>query len=155
MMYAGNGKGLFKSADAGVSWSPVNSGNVNALALDTQSPSTLYASIGGSGVFKSTDGGMSWSAVNTGLPETTLFVNTGAPFYPVSTLVIDPQNTSTVSAGTHSGVFKTTDGGAHWSAVNSGLTSLSVDSLAIDPNNASTVYAGAAGGVFVITFTAE
>ena len=32
----------------------------------------------------------------------------------ISTLGIDPQNTSTVYAGTGNGVFKTTDGGASW-----------------------------------------
>jgi photosystem II stability/assembly factor-like uncharacterized protein len=154
-VYAGNGKGLFKSTNAGTNWSAVNSGTVYALAIDPQGSSTLYASVGGSGVFKSTDAGESWSSVNSGLPAETIFVMNSAPFYPVSILVIDPRNTSTVYAGTHSGVFKSTDGGASWGAVNAGLTTLSVGSLAIDPNNTNTVYTGTAGGVFTITFTAE
>lgn len=68
-------------------------------------------------------------------------------------LVIDPQNTSTIYAGTGFGVFKSTDGGASWGAVNSGLTTLSTKTLAIDPRNPSTVYVGSSGGgVFAITF---
>jgi photosystem II stability/assembly factor-like uncharacterized protein len=47
------------------------------------------------------------------------------------------------------GVFKSTDGGAHWSPANTGLTNTSIQALAVDPSNPATVYAGtAAGGVF-------
>jgi photosystem II stability/assembly factor-like uncharacterized protein len=76
----------------------------------------------------------------------------GSDDYSVFSLAIDPQNPNTLYAGGGAGVFKTTDGGASWSAVNSGLTSLLVTSLAIDPQNSNTVYAGSAGGVFAITF---
>ncbi len=46
---------------------------VLTLAIDPQTPITLYAGTWGGGVFKSTDGGGHWSALNTGL--TNLFVN--------------------------------------------------------------------------------
>src|SRR5712675_888690 len=54
-------------------------------------------------------------------------------------LAIDPQNPSTVYAGTAAGVFKSKDGGANWS--NAGLIGFSVSSLAIDPQNPGTLYA--------------
>ena len=58
----------------------------------------------GNGVFKTTDGGASWSQASAGLP---------GPF--VVTLVMDPQNTSTLYALINFyGVFKTTDGGTSW-----------------------------------------
>src|SRR5437879_6238708 len=38
----------------------------------------------------------------------------------VPDLVIDPQNPSTLYAGTDVGVFKTTDGGDNWTAINPG-----------------------------------
>ena len=61
----------------------------------------------------------------------------------VNALAIDPAHTSTVYAGTWgSGVYKSTDGGATWSAVNTGLTDWMVDALAIDPANTSTIYVG-------------
>src|SRR2546426_5794977 len=49
-------------------------GTVTALAVDSASPSTVYAGTFGGGVFKTTDGGESWSAGNTGRPanETTI-----------------------------------------------------------------------------------
>jgi hypothetical protein len=59
----------------------------------------------------------------------------------VSALVIDPQNTSTVYAGTGNGVFKSTDGGASWRAVSAGLPGPFVASLVIDPQNTTTLYA--------------
>ena len=66
-------------------------------------------------------------------------------------LAIDPQKPSTLYAGTDHGVFKSTDGGAAWSAVNTGLPSTGVDALAIDPATPSTLYAGGGGGVFKST----
>src|SRR5439155_9295314 len=57
-------------AEAGVNAWTTNgphSETINALAIDPQTPTTLYAGTSGHGVFKSTDGGESWSAVNTGL----------------------------------------------------------------------------------------
>ncbi len=52
-------------------------------------------------------------------------------------------------AASGSGVFKSTDGGATWTAVNSGPT---VSTVAVDPQNPRTVYAGVGGrGVFKTT----
>jgi hypothetical protein len=42
-------------------------GEVGALAINPNTPSTLYAGTWGKGVFQSTNSGGSWSAVNTGL----------------------------------------------------------------------------------------
>ena len=59
----------------------------------------------------------------------------------------------TLYAGTDgSGVFRTTDGGANWSAVNNGLSHLRIRTLAIDPIDPMRVYAGSDGsGVFQTT----
>ena len=52
----------------------------------------------------------------------------------VFALAIDPQTPSTVYAGTDAGgVYKSTNGGATWSAINSGLTTTNVPAVAIDP----------------------
>jgi len=70
-------------------------------------------------------------------------------------VAIDPSNTSIVYAGTgtsgggNGGVFKSTNGGASWSA--SSLTVTYVYALAIDPKNTSIVYAATDGGVFKST----
>ena len=136
--------GVFKSTNGGESWSAASSGltatDVYGLALDPQTPSTVYAGTN-SGVFKSTNGGASWSTASSGL----------AASY-VLALAVDPQTPSTVYAGTKDvGVFKSTNSGTTWSAANDGLTTNLVFALAIDPQNPRTVYAGTDGGVFVIT----
>jgi hypothetical protein len=130
-------------------------GNISSLAIDPQHPSTLYAGIDaiagtGAQVFKSTDGGGSWNATSSGLP-TTPPPGPGS-WRSVSALAVDPRNPSTVYAGIVSAstyavidapsVFKSTDGGASWSAAGSGLPPAAVRGLAIDPQNPSTVYAG-------------
>ena len=69
----------------------------------------------------------------------------------VSALAIDPATPATLYAGTSGGVFKSTDGGANWSAVNTGLTATNIQALAIDPATPTTLYAGTwGGGVFSI-----
>ena len=71
----------------------------------------------------------------------------------VNTIAIDPTNSQTVYAATWgNGVFKSTNGGASWTAGNSGMVSEYIKSLAIDPTNSQTVYAGTwSFGVFKST----
>jgi len=74
----------------------------------------------------------------------------------INALALDPQTPATLYAGTNflgktgGGVFKSTDGGASWSAVNAGLTNLQVKTLALDSSTPPRLYAGTVGdGVFV------
>jgi photosystem II stability/assembly factor-like uncharacterized protein len=73
--------------------------------------------------------------------ETNVWTGHGPGGGMIQALAIDPKNSGTlyVSAGT-SGVYKSTDGGASWSAANSGLPG-SVYGLLIDPKNTGTIYA--------------
>jgi photosystem II stability/assembly factor-like uncharacterized protein len=128
--------GVFKTTDGGATWNSMNVGLpwasvdfgfVAALAVDSQTPDTIYASIPG-GVFKSINGGMSW--------EISLMRHGAAA------LAIDPQNPSTLYTADWSGVLKSTNGGASWIAMNSGLPENCCGALAIDPQNPLTIYAG-------------
>jgi photosystem II stability/assembly factor-like uncharacterized protein len=151
IMCASTARGLFKSSDGGASWSTLASAAFRAgggegpvtgkVALDWQNPDTLFVVTPLAGLFKSTDGGTTWKPLTNGLPRAEA----------VSTVLIDPHNSSTLYAGTGFGVFRSTDGGESWEAVNTGLTSLPVRVLAIDPVNSNRLYAGTAGGIFVIT----
>src|SRR5206468_646889 len=140
------------STDGGGTWSAVNAGlpatSVETIAIDPQTPTTLYAGTSSYGVFKSTDGGGSWTAANTGLPAT------------YGALVIDPQTPITLYAGTSSqGLFKSTNGGGSWTAANTGLPQREgsssfreVLSVVIDSQTPSTLYAGTTDmGVFKST----
>ena len=67
-------------------------------------------------------------------------------------LAIDPQTSDTVYAGPFgSGIFKSVDGGLHWSAVFGGLTDLRISDFAIDPETPTTLYAGSRSGMFKST----
>jgi hypothetical protein len=66
-------------------------------------------------------------------------------------LAIDPHNHAVVYAGTNGGVFKSIDGGVHWSPVNAGRPMPRsaydnggpyIHSLAVDPQNTAIIYAG-------------
>lgn len=98
---------------------------ISRLAINPRNPNIIYAGTLG-GVFKSVDGGAHWQAANTGLANTF-----------VRALAIDPVNANTLYAGTSgvpmgmttyegSGVYKSTDGGAHWEDVTAGLRKLAI-----------------------------
>ena len=123
------GDGIFKSTDAGASWRYAglrDTHTTSAIVIDPRNASIVYAASMGHafkanperGIFKTTDGGATWKRV--------LFVNdlTGG-----IALSMDPGHPGTlyaamwqaerhpwslVSGGPGSGLYKTTDGGAHW-----------------------------------------
>ncbi|MBP7960970.1 MAG: tandem-95 repeat protein [Caldilineaceae bacterium] len=136
-VYAGTSNGVFKSTDAGGSWSATSitgfSGNPVFVAIDLVTPSTLYASREGD-LYKSTDSGANWSTM-TG-PEPTYH----------RAIAVDPSTPTTLYVGIRGGssVYKSMDGGVTWSAVYPG-GSFVADMILVDPNNPGTVYAGGGG----------
>lgn len=118
--------GLLRSADGGASWAVVMGNYFNAatLAFDPFSSGTLYLAMGNR-VTKSMDDGKSFTPLST-LPD---------EFYP-NVLVADPLHAAVLYAGTYSGIFKSTDGGATWTKKASGQCVV----MAADPNS-SVLYA--------------
>ena len=84
--------------------------------------STLYVGsiVPGRPVVKSTNGGLTWIRANNGIPNVE-----------VSKLLADWRDASgnTVYAGTAIGVYRTTDGGAHWSRFGAQMPMVSVTDL--------------------------
>jgi photosystem II stability/assembly factor-like uncharacterized protein len=138
------GDGMYKSTDAGRTWTYAGlraTHTISAIAIDPKNPDVVYVSSMGHvfapdperGVFKTTDGGKTWSKV--------LFVNnqTGAidvvmdPGHPdvLYAAMWQAQRTpySLISGGPGSGLYKTTDGGAHWTNLtrNAGLPAGIID----------------------------
>jgi photosystem II stability/assembly factor-like uncharacterized protein len=132
---------------SGTQWSEIDSGlprtiaGVTSLAIDSATPSTLYAVDIDGRLFKSIDGGGSWS-----LPG-----SLGA----VSFVAVDPTASSTLYAATQRGVFKSTDGGESWVGANSGLIGIGVSTIVIDPGTPATLYATTSGGIFKSTDAAR
>jgi photosystem II stability/assembly factor-like uncharacterized protein len=113
LVYAGQLGGVARSTDGGETWNILKSGlpsnfNVTSLAIDSQSPTILYAmgydwySFGRSpsSVFKSTDGGNNWTPF--GEPLSNFLYDRGS-------LVITSHGYNTLYAGTESGLYKAID----------------------------------------------
>jgi len=121
---SGTCPGIYRSTDAGQTWTPVLGGFPGTgVFFDPANPNIAYAALGFSGVYKSTDAGATWTradaAGTTKLPTT----DVGR-----IALAIAPSNTSTLYASIGSaagggisglgpgllGFFKSTDGGVNW-----------------------------------------
>ena len=72
---ATRGKGIFRSADGGGTWTSSNSGlddpDIRSLAIQPKNRLLLYAGTTARGIFRSVDGGMSWSPAHP-LPPLTM-----------------------------------------------------------------------------------
>jgi photosystem II stability/assembly factor-like uncharacterized protein len=145
VLYAAtNGRGVWKSTDAGATWASASAGLTN---LDIQYLATgptsgaLYAGTLGSGFFRSPDGGTTWSGgSNANLTDNFALA-----------IAVNSQAPSTLYAATAGrGVLKSTNSGVDWTSTNNGLGSLFLLSLAIDRVNPETLYAGTSDhGIYV------
>jgi photosystem II stability/assembly factor-like uncharacterized protein len=141
--------GIFRSADAGVTWVSVNIGltttAVYGLTIDPTAPTTIYAWTM-SGVFKTTDGGATW------IPTSFLDYSAYVAIHPTSgTLYVVTNNLYEYDLPRWiSSIFKSTDGGASWSAVTGGGEhDVYVSTLAFDPNDPEVLYTGTERGVYI------
>src|SRR4029079_15181451 len=153
---ASEGGGVWKSTDAGMTYTPAwPSDYPQAIgSLARGSDGTLWAGTGeanasgggityrGDGVYKSTNGGATWQ--NMGLANASM----------IGRIAVDPSNPSRVyvaatgdiySTGGKRGLYRTTDGVAHWNRVLTPTLAAApwtgaVD-VAIDPVSPNRVYA--------------
>lgn len=146
--------GVWKSADAGITWSPVfdheGSFSIGAVAIDPTDPNVVWVGTGepnaqrsvsyGDGVYRSDDGGKSWK--NVGLKHSEH----------IGRIAINPKDTNIVyvaaegplwNAGGDRGLYKTTDGGKTWKAVLTISENTGVADVLLDPADPDTIYATA------------
>ena len=128
-------------------------GRVRAILIHPTTPTTLWVGSVSGGIWKTVDGGASWSAVDDFMANLA-----------VSSLVMDPGNSSILYAGTGegffnadairgAGIFKSVDGGTTWTQLSS-TTSASyrfVNRLAIHPTNGQVLLAATRTGLFRTT----
>lgn len=144
--------GVWATADAGRTWQPIFDsepvGSIGALALAPSDPKTIYVGSGeadmrsdiahGNGMYKTVDGGRHWSHI--GLDDS----------YQISQVLVDPRNPNVVfvaalghayGPNAERGVFRSTDGGAHWSKVLFKDDNTGAIDLAFKPGDPDTIYA--------------
>jgi hypothetical protein len=117
VMYAGTANGrIFVTTNASAgpsSWQERSIANpsgylISSIAVDpaVTSGQTAYLTVMGFGtghVFKTTNAGATWTDITGDLPDA-----------PADAVLVDPNDSTIIYAGTDVGVFVTTNGGAHW-----------------------------------------
>jgi photosystem II stability/assembly factor-like uncharacterized protein len=156
----GYGNGIYKSTDAGQTWTHIgldNTQHIGKVAVNPTNPNIVFVAAIGSlyqaspdrGVFRSQDGGKTWTKV--------LFKNDNVGAVDVT---IDPVNPQVIYAalwstrrptwytyqpsnGPGGGLFKSIDGGTTWKAMTTGLPSACIgkSGIAVAPSNPRRVYA--------------
>lgn len=142
-----DGYGVFKSTDAGATWSPSgleNAGGIGRVEVDPGNSDRVFVAASGNvfttnperGVYRTVDGGQTW--------ENVLFISDSAGCID---LCINPANTNIIYAavweraryhdrrtygGPESGIWKTVDGGENWTELTSGLPTGPMGRIAID-----------------------
>jgi len=142
---------IYKTEDGGEKWRSVWQGDnlVRFLLFDPTDPNVMYASTGifdreayddiGVGILKSTDGGENWLQINSGIEN--LFIGF-LEMHPVNPQILFAAAGNNAYR-TGSGVYKTVDGGIHWTRV---LPSdCSITAVTVSLSNPNVVYAGGEG----------
>lgn len=110
---------IFKSSNAGLTWTQSDSGipstfaRIYKMLINPSNPTVCYAATRSEGGYKSTDGCSTWSKM------TTL-----APAYGLDRVYdfnFEPTNNANLIASTYGQVFRTTDEGANWNDINGTL----------------------------------
>lgn len=114
-------------------------GRINTIAFHPTDNQTIYAGAASGGFWKSTDKGLTWAKSVDGLTR-----------LGVSSIVIDPNNSSKIFIGTGDrdaydvpgyGVWKSTNGGATWTSSNSGMGNVIISEVLMHPTNSNILIA--------------
>ncbi len=146
--------GVWKTENAGTTWTPIfdsqPSYSIGCITLDPSNPETVWVGTGenvsgrhvgiGDGVYKSLNGGKTWT--NMGLKNSDH----------IARILVDPRHSNVVyvaaegplwSSGGDRGLYKSTDGGATWTASLEINKDTGVTSVDLDPSNPDVLYAAA------------
>lgn len=158
------GIGMFKSADGGRTWTHIgleDTRHIGRIVVDPHDPNRVYVAALGHiynsnperGVFRSTDGGTHWKKVlssasdpdNVGAID--IAIDPAAPRVLYASLWATRRPPWSVYAPSYmpgSGLYKSTDGGAHWTKLGGGLPDdgfVGKIGIAVAPSNPNRLWA--------------
>jgi photosystem II stability/assembly factor-like uncharacterized protein len=163
------GDGVYKSTDAGKTWTHVglaDSSQIGRMRIHPSNPDLVYvAAIGHPygpnaerGVFRTRDGGKSWQKVlfvddKTGAADIAMDPSNPQVLYATTWQVLrTPWNITSIGPG--GGLYKSIDGGDTWTKLRSGLPTTNLGKIGVDVSPANprrvwaTVEADDKGGVY-------
>ena len=167
---ASHGDGVYKSSDAGKTWTHVgleDTQQIGQIRIDPKNPDLVYVAAMGHmagpnaerGVFRSKDGGKSWQKVlfkseNAGAVDLAMDENNPRVLYAAIWQVVRKPWTFE-SGGPDGGIWKSTDGGDNWKEIthNPGLPKsvlgrIGVTVSPVNPDRVWAVIEAQEGGVF-------
>jgi photosystem II stability/assembly factor-like uncharacterized protein len=157
----GFGDGIYKSTDAGKTWKRMgleNSEHIQNIIVDPRNSNTVYVTAigplwrpnggGDRGLYKTTDGGVTWKLVlkpeneYTGATDIVMDPKKPDTIY-VAMLQRERQVGQLIGGGPGTGIYKSTDGGGHFTRLTKGLPTVEMGriGLGINPKNPNTLYA--------------
>jgi len=176
--FGGSGNGIFKSTDGGTTWRPLTAGLPSVieanLAIAPSNPRLIYAMVAGTpqaaagsgpgrdggttgivGLYKSTDAGEHWTPVDvpegpvgaaTPHVDTRPLARIGGGDLP--TITVDPVDENVVYSATVV-MWRSEDGGVHWSAVRGAYGGDDYQKIWINPNDPKIILAVSDQGAVV------
>ncbi|MGA3011418.1 MAG: transcriptional regulator [Terracidiphilus sp.] len=144
MLFAGTLKGVFRSTDAGATWTQISPPGskeiheVESLAIDPTDPDVVYAGTWHL-PWKTTDGGKTWSNIKRGVIDDS----------DVFSIIIDPAEPKIIFASACSGIYKSVNAAELFKKIE-GIpdTARRTRVLKQDPANRDVVYAGTTEGLY-------
>jgi photosystem II stability/assembly factor-like uncharacterized protein len=162
------GNGVYKSTDGGKTWKNAglkDSHHIGRIIIHPKNPDIVYVAALGHlwgpnrerGLFKTIDGGRTWTNTKF-INEDTGFIDAAMDWEDPDTLYAAAYQRRRTpfgfnGGGPHSGLYKTTDGGATWTKLSDGLPAgdagrIGIDVYRKDSRIVYVTYENANGGVF-------